>query len=346
MSTVGVAIGLGLIASLATQVPAAAERAEQPRLMYVGDSITQGYPGDLTYRYYVNRELAAQSPNVRIVGYQNGPRYFGQRPELYGRNFNSAHAARSGSTYQWNQQGIGAWVEQYRPTHVVVALGFNDLSPSGLNKTANEVAADHQLMLSTIWSLNPEAKIVVGLPTLSRYSSSRRTEQTRRFGALVRKMWAHDKRVVVVDPQTRQPGARAWTGVRDAWGGIHPNNHGEVTLARHYLIGLRSAGLITKPAARIKVRPWRTDVPFTLKRVTKQHVRVSWDPEAVQTRYWGTRVELRIKSLKTGKVTVVENLKPTSSGVRVRAGRNEQHKFTIRVARKNMIGAWGNPKVI
>ncbi|WP_157515000.1 hypothetical protein [Nocardioides sp. J54] len=97
---------LGLLGLLGLAPTAAISATDQLRVMVVGDSISQGFGGDSTWRYWFWREARRQGVAIDFVGPDRGFRTgYGTRYESSGLHFDRDHAARGGATVDY-QLGV------------------------------------------------------------------------------------------------------------------------------------------------------------------------------------------------------------------------------------------------
>jgi lysophospholipase L1-like esterase len=134
-----------------TAATAVATRQNGIRIMIVGDSITQGAGGDLTWRFRLWQWLRANNVAFSFVGPWTGT--FNapdplppQPPKLQGApdpvpadritgpyaadidpNFDKHHWAHSGRQAAQMKNQVGDMISQFNPDYLLVELGFNDL---------------------------------------------------------------------------------------------------------------------------------------------------------------------------------------------------------------------------
>ncbi|MQW74602.1 hypothetical protein GHK92_01835 [Nocardioides sp. dk4132] len=248
----------GLLPLLATP-PAAAAAGGEPgasgrqatplRVMFVGDSITQGRSGDTTYRYWVWRALAQQSVPVRFVGPTTGLR----GGETYLRTdlgFQTAHAAAGGSGYADHLPLLRKRVRAHRPDVIVLGLGFNDARAHG----AAEILADVGRYLRRAWRIDPRIRFVLNEVTTSSvtkaFTNTRRLEVDRGL----RRLAAGDDRVQVARIVSRGP--RAWVPELHTYDGTHPTPTGETSIAHGVLRALQRHGLAPAAGRVFTRRDW------------------------------------------------------------------------------------------
>jgi len=230
--------------------PAPAGRQAAPlRVMFVGDSITQGRTGDTTYRYWVWRALAQQSVPVRFVGPTTGLR----GGDTYLRTdlgFQTAHAAAGGSGYADHLPLLRKRVRAHRPDVIVLGLGFNDARAHG----APQILADARRYLRRAWRIDPRIRFVLNEVTTSavtkQFTNNRRLEVTRGL----RRLAAGEPRVQVARIVSR--GARAWVPEVHTYDGTHPTPTGETSIAHGVVRALLRHGIVPDARRVFTRREW------------------------------------------------------------------------------------------
>ncbi|WP_166137042.1 SGNH/GDSL hydrolase family protein [Nocardioides ochotonae] len=248
-----------LLAPLAA-VPAAAAESAGPgapagrtaaplRVMFVGDSITQGRTGDTTYRYWVWRALAQQSVPVTFVGPTTGLR----GGDTYLRTdlgFATAHAAAGGSGYADHLPLLRKRVRTHRPDVIVLGLGFNDARAHG----AAQILADARRYLRRTWRIDPRIRFVLNEVTTSsvtkQFTNNRRLAVTRGL----RRLAAGEDRVQVARIVSR--GARAWVPEVHTYDGTHPTPTGETSIAHGVVRALLRHGIVPEARRVFTRREW------------------------------------------------------------------------------------------
>ena len=289
-------LGVTLLPFVTFMAPAlAAEQPPQLRVMFVGDSITQGRQGDATLRYFVWREFSRQRVPVTFVGPNRSLSRIGRDRSRYLRTdagFETAHAARSGARLEGQGRLIAERVKIYQPHVVSVGLGFNG---TGSSTPATLEDRTHGL-LEKVWAVDPNIEIVLSEITMSSRPSfvvsGGRNDVARAANALVARRYADDPRVTLAHDST----ASSWTFRPKAhtFDGVHPNVTGQRVLAFHIATALKQAGALPGPVARPSHEVW--DVR---PRVRKVRVRVggrttlAWPHEASRTAATSLRVSVR-----------------------------------------------------
>ncbi|MBB6472678.1 GDSL-type esterase/lipase family protein [Sphaerisporangium rubeum] len=228
-----------------------------PRVMIVGDSISQGAEGDRTWRHRLAEHLGERDVVVRFVGPWTGtwilpdPRggelaefacvqtRIGRYPR--GGGFGDGlHYARWGRTLHEAKDGIAGAVAACRPGHLMVALGFNDLAwgvsgPSGL-------LADLATFVSRARTARPDLRFLVA-------DVVRRTPLAEHphLGALI---GAYNRALPAALATMSTPSSPVlpvalsarYDPYSDAYDGLHPNPIGEIKIAQTFAEAFLATG--------------------------------------------------------------------------------------------------------
>jgi len=234
-------VAQGALAARSPRPPSAPRPAAlaAPVFMLVGDSITQGSAGDFTWRYRLHTHLAA---TMTPVG--SRVEFAGPRRDLYDladhrhgnqdyadAKFDPDHNAIWGRLLADARAGIAADVAEFRPTHLLVLLGINDVMTGAEPAT---VEAHLRQFVANARAARPDLAIVLGtvLPTVRAQTDSvvggRVTEVNARLPAIAAALHTDSSPVVVADT------AAGIDTTADLYDGVHPNARGEVKIAAAY----------------------------------------------------------------------------------------------------------------
>ena len=195
------------------------------RVMPLGDSITEGYRNDVTWRWFLWQQLLDAGYQVDFVGSQRGA-YRG-RPKL--RDFDQDHEGHWGWQAQTAARRAERWAREAQPDVVLVHLGTNDLaSRQGVPRTraalGRIVAALRRanpsvtVLLAQLIPLDRRERLVVALnDEIAELAGEESTAQSP---------------VVVVDQFTR------FDVDRMSDDGIHPNVVGQARMADRWYAAL------------------------------------------------------------------------------------------------------------
>ncbi|MGW5306276.1 fibronectin type III domain-containing protein [Streptomyces griseoluteus] len=232
------------------------------RIMVVGDSMTQGYEGDWTWRYRLWKWFRDQRIDVDFVGPYSGTKAQARpqppaRPALQGETpgaaldnpdtsggyaagvdpaFDSDHFGVWGRQAMQDKKLIRGMVAQYNPDMILVGLGFNDLGwfVSGAQETLDSM----KTFVDEARAARPDLKFAVADIPQRTYIGGR--------DDLPLSTTAYDLMLRQAIPQWNTPVSPVelvnWSGnytcARDAcpsgYDGLHPNAVGEFQIAHAF----------------------------------------------------------------------------------------------------------------
>jgi lysophospholipase L1-like esterase len=223
-----------LVATLMTALgllPTTASAQDGPplRVLIAGDSVTQGWRGDTTWRYW----FSTARPDLDLVGNKRGTTdwdnwdYRGE--DAYARpDFDQDHAAVYGGQLgdanpdpKLHQMPIDALTDAYQPDVLIGFWGINDL---GAGRYPSEVAALYSTWISAARREKPDVDVVI--MALPQVWIDGVPELNAELDALAARKSTSLSRVVIakmVDPYTREG---------DFLDDAHPASSGEVKIAR------------------------------------------------------------------------------------------------------------------
>jgi lysophospholipase L1-like esterase len=276
-SATGPAAAHGTSSATAQPAPSPSQPGQppggSPRIMIVGDSITEGSAGDYTWQYWLYEHLRADGVSPRMVGpnhwlYNNVTRTEGDRSYANPR-FEHANDSSWGMTVFSEKAAIGATVASYRPDYLLVLLGLDDLFWYGISQS--DMAANLASFIAAARAARPHIRIVLGLipPDI----------HTQTKPALAASVATYNHTISSTASQlstTGSPIAVARDGdinvAADLWDGTHPNTNGQIKIAAAFADALAArfhlgraypsplpvlpTGPLTRP--RLTVTPSRT----------------------------------------------------------------------------------------
>jgi hypothetical protein len=213
-----------------------------PRIMIVGDSITQGSSGDYTWQYRLYEHLRADGVSPQMVGPASW--LFNNVTNVEGDcryadpKFERANDARWGMTLFQEKSVIRAKVARYRPSYLLVLLGLDDIFWFG--KSQSDMAANLRGFITAARAARPRIRIVLGLvppdihqqtsqafhASIATYNYTISTTAARLSTAASPIAVAHDGAGIHV--------------AADLWDGTHPNANGEIKIAAGFADALAS----------------------------------------------------------------------------------------------------------
>jgi lysophospholipase L1-like esterase len=318
------------IAGLVVGVGTAAHADAVPRIMLAGDSITQGFDGDFTWRYRLFQEFSRQATPVDFVG----PRrytYGGSHVYLAG-GWDSDHDAIGGSTLRGRVSDIRSDVATYSPDVLVALYGTNDLLNGA---TVSALITSWRGYVASARSARPDVKLVLG--EVATPKAADRGTANAALHALAAELGTEQSPIVVADLESP-----AWVPSRHSRDRVHPNPTGETLIAQRVAEALQSLGVLT---ATPQIA--RAHVPWTppLRPTAHPHggrIAISWRRTKHRYRVHETRV--RWINLRTGRsVTRFESRRVTHLvTARLAPGR---YRIQVLGVRGTTRSHWGVPVV-
>ncbi|MEV6494206.1 GDSL-type esterase/lipase family protein, partial [Actinoplanes sp. NPDC051633] len=227
----------------------------KPKIMVLGDSISQGLEGAYTWRYRLKNHLTSAGADVDFVGPYVGttrlpdalPAGFPQvSPPVYfhaayrdNLRFDSEHFAHWGRQAHQSKDDINRRIQQFRPDYLLVELGFNDLGwgvsdPDGLIADMRQLIANARAARSDLRIL--VANVVHRTPIPAAPDLNQKiTDYNGRLGAALASVNTAASPVRLVDIDN------GYDPAADAYDGLHPNGRGEFKLARAFANVLASS---------------------------------------------------------------------------------------------------------
>lgn len=269
-----------------------------PRIMVVGDSISQGHEGDYTWRYRLKQHLNAKNVSTNFVGpYVGTQRLSVTTPPTaftdgkYGPtgtlSFDSGHFAKWGWQAAQARYAIQSAVAADTPDYLLVELGFNDLGwsvsdPDGTLASITELVAnaraakpDIRILIANVVHRSP----LVGVGWLD----GAITSYNNKLAAAIPGMRTAKSPVHLVDLSAD------YNYTTDTYDGLHPNFTGEHKIARafanvlasKFFMGAAFGNIPTAPA------PFRPAAPTTLDAMAvPAGIHITWQHSFGATGYW------------------------------------------------------------
>ncbi|OBT82627.1 hypothetical protein VE02_07901 [Pseudogymnoascus sp. 03VT05] len=328
------------------------------KMMIVGDSISQGMEGDWTWRYRLWEWLDSQNVDFEFVGPWKGTRESAfsappQRPRMEGdpvpdeppmvyggyaddinTRFQQPHFALWGRQAAQTKGEIQKMVADYRPTHLLVLLGFNDLGwfVTGPDGTLASIKS----IVDNARAANPSINIILG-DVVQRKAISIRADLpkiTDQYNALLRDAipkW-NTKASPIAMAYIRDTYSCETQDCPSGYDGLHPNGRGEYQIARAFSLALfYGFGIGTSTLSIPAGFPGRdATVPFNVVASASPYgITVTWskiygarkygirvDNELDGTSAWSDVVEA-VADPETIRGPSIINTLPTTTGAQV-----------------------------
>jgi lysophospholipase L1-like esterase len=302
------------------------------RLMVAGDSLSQEFSGDYTWRWRLDQEFKRQRVPVEFVGPRRGA--WGPIPFSLVPWSGDRHAALGGTTLALQRNRIRSDVATYRPDVALVMIGFNDLNHGA---TPSTVVASMDTYLQNVWAARPDTRVVLA-PILSSvvYPTSRVralpiSTVNAGYAALVRKYAGQGRSI------TSGSTGATWSPRSHTTDGVHPNSTGETVIAQRYAATLHALRVLPRAPSLVRSVTWAPQARATVTQRPRRMVRISWAYYKQRLTMGQGRVLIQGGHLERPK-TVTGGQGVVYRDVRLGPGR-----YTVRLApiRKWMVGSYG-----
>lgn len=287
------------------------------RILIEGDSITQGFDGDFTWRYRLYKEMVRQgvSSSIDLVGSLHGPIIKpGYTTSQYADpHFDSDHFAVGGSTFAYHDARIGNEIATQQPDVVVLELGVNDLrdgrSPADTDTLLREWISDVRQAKSDVTIIiSPVLDATdVTKPWLPKAISDFRQLEA----ATVSDLSTSESPIHLADT------TRGWSVVGDTFDNLHPTPTGETLIAQRIAEQLHTLGYLPQAPQIYRPTPW-SRVARVQVRVTRGRATLTWDQQALsgmhlQIHRVGSRTTYSPRRLYTGGRMTTSALVPRAT---------------------------------
>ncbi len=282
LTTVVTTAALSVGAALHLLGPAAATSgttAPPVKIMLAGDSITQGFSGIPTYRYWLWRELKRQGVDFDLVG----PRATKSAPSRYLHAFDHDHNGIIGIRLETRRNTIGSTIAAFMPDVLVVMLGHNDMRHGA---SAAQTAGYMRDYLGAALASNPHMRVVV-CEVMNAYFHNRtqrfpgvNAQFNKRLRTIASEYSTSAHPVTVADTQYKN-----WHPLHgDTKDGTHPTPTGGTKVAQRigWALHRRSIGRVLPQRPRILAghRSWSPKPIVTLiPKAAHRRLLVRWEPD-------------------------------------------------------------------
>ncbi len=277
------AVAAFAVAALLLGAGAAHAEQSRTRVLVIGDSISHGYGGDWTWRYWLAREFKRQGVPADFVGPSRTPSG-GTRYEREG-SWDSDHGALAGATTEYFSPLIRGLLADYRPDVLILELGINDVFHGD---PAEVVILQLQQLINSVRLERQDLPIV--LAELPNTGQAQRDATSARVNQAMT-LWAATGAVTLVHNRTGEGSETPlWSPVRHTFDGVHPNATGQTLLAHRVGQALHRAGILPANVSAVyRERDWAPDArPDVLSRGRLLEVR--WSKARAEISFQAVRV--------------------------------------------------------
>lgn len=345
------ALSPAVVGGSALQV-ASAQRPEGAvgpiKIMLGGDSLTQGFDGDYTWRFRLDKELRRQRVAFNFVG----PRkytYGGANHYQVPTGWDTDHGATGGTRLKTQLEEIVSDMAAAGPDVLVALYGTTDLLPRPANHPnptvpLNEEIDDLRTYIRRAREVNANVDIVLGEVTTRRIPN--RQAFNNAVGALAQELdrkttfgdYNPDSRVVVADLDYP-----TWDPTKYTYDTTHPNPVGEAIIARQIAIALKNIGVLPQsPAIATTGLRWAPPWAPAIRVSATRRIVTNWS----RTKFLNKPQMMRIwiKDLRTGKAGMSgwTRAKQHVSAQK----RPRRYKVRIQGRRQSMISPWSRTWIV
>ncbi|MCW2807251.1 MAG: lipolytic protein family [Marmoricola sp.] len=268
---------LGLFAGVA---PAHAVAKEPLKVLLTGDSITQGFNGDFTWRYRLDKEFIRQGVPVDFVGSRHDPyaKPGWSSAQYAAPNFDRDHFAQASSTLQAQAARIKDEVTTQQPDLIVLMAGINDLRGGTTAATTN---ARLRTWISRAREARPDVRLVIS-PVLDAREPARPSLSTtisqfdQMLGPTVRALSTPQSPITMADT------TRGWSVTTHTSDDLHPSAYGETLIAQRIAECLKTIGLLPQTPSIYHWTPWNRQPRLKIV-MQGTHAVLSWDWQAISS---------------------------------------------------------------
>lgn len=305
---------LGLDTAHASDAHRVASTTTDPvRIMLAGDSITQQFGGDYTWRHRLANMFARQDVPVDFVGkfhnvYGVGAVYLDQ-----GGWTDDQHGGIAGTMFRSRIPKIGQWISTYKPDVLMVELGTNDFRAGDSAATVEALARTY---LKKAWAADHDLPIAIATvfsadhwPTTHKLLGNRNVVYNRWLARYVAALRADGRPIRLIPLQTS-----AWNPRTMTADGIHPNPTGETYIAHAYGTVLHQMAVLPSPVLGTHRLAWKPDATPNLAvgragsaRGTQRRVWFGWRKTALSERIDKAVIRIYSSRWKHPRVIRVHN---------------------------------------
>jgi lysophospholipase L1-like esterase len=304
----------------------AAHADTQLRIMLAGDSITQGFDGDFTWRYRLDQEFGRQQVPVDFVG----PRHYtyGGSDAYLVTGWDSDHDATGGTTLNAQLGHITADMSAYRPDVVVALYGTNDLHNGA---TPDELMSRWRAYVAEVRVVRPDVTLVLGEVYSARVRT--RADSNAKLNALAAELTTEESPVLVADLDSPE-----MVIARDTYDRTHPTPTGETLIAQRVAEALEARGMLPAvPQIARHYVPWTPPVRAAVHRVGHT---MSIDWRHAKHRYRAREMRVRWTNVRTHR-SVTTRWMRWNTHARTHALPRGTYAVQLQASRRTMRSVWG-----
>ena len=322
-----VLVVMGVLMGVLSGVPPAHAASPGPlRILMTGDSITQGFHGDYTWRYRLWREFRRQRVSADFVGSRSGPVVgagFGSSSYL-DPNFDRGHYAQVGTLLQAQAGRIGREIRSQTPDMIVLACGVNDLRHGATPAQAGQYLRN---WIDSARQAKPDVRMILAL-VLNATDPQKPwlPQRIAEYNALVRTAAAELS--TPLSPISVAETTRGWSVPTHTHDNLHPNPTGETLIAQRFAETFHRLGVLPQAPALYRYTTWNRQ-PRVRVVLRGRRAVLSWDSQAVS----GVRVWMHRAGRRANFSAVIHRGSSLTTG---RLARRSTYEFRVQLTRARM----------
>jgi acyl-CoA thioesterase I len=240
-----------------------------PRIMPIGDSITQAAPGYNSYRRRLWHLLTNAGFEVDFVGSLTTDKSGGLPPKP---DFDLDHEGHWGWRVEEILEEIDGWASHAQPDYALIHLGSNDAFKSqSTSSTIDELSQ----LIDRLRAVNPEIRVLLAklIPAADPTRNLRLAEVNAEIPALAEAKSTELSPVVVVDHTVG-------FSTMDLYDGVHPNDVGERKMATNWF------NVLAPMLAPVHHPPTITESPQSLTILSGESVSLTVQATGTESLYY------------------------------------------------------------
>ncbi len=273
-------VGLLFLGFFVGVAPANADAAGPLKILLTGDSITQGFNGDYTWRYRLDKEFIRQGVPVDFVGSRKDPyvKPGWSSAQYADPHFDQDHFARASSTLQQQAGWIKDEVTRDQPDLIVLMAGVNDMRGGADAATTNDRL---RTWIARARDAKPDVRMIispvldalqVGRPSLS--ATIKQYDQM--LGPTVTELSTEQSPITMANTTS------GWSVTTHTSENLHPSAYGETLIAQRIAEALRSVGVLPQTPSIYRWASWNRQ-PRVKVVMNGSRAVLSWDWQAIDS---------------------------------------------------------------
>ena len=297
------------------------------RIMLAGDSITQGFDGDYTWRYRLYQELTRLQVPFDFVGPRDEP--YGGSNIYLATGWDTDHDAKGGTTLGAQLGNITADMQAYQPDVLVALYGTNDLR---IGVTPEQLMSRWRSYVAQARAVRPDLTLVLG--EVYSVHAPGRDQSNALLHDLASELSSDESPVVVADLDSA-----AFEVARDTYDGTHPTPTGETLIAQRVAEALETRAIVPSvPDVAREYVPWTPPVRAAVGRVG---ARLTADWARAKHRYRARHMRARVVNVRSGRAVLTTPWLRHRTHLVTRPLPRGTYRVVLQASRRTMTSVWG-----